>query len=167
MQVEVLAPEYDGLSEEDFAMLQGIYALMKFDTMEEAAEAAGVSWRTLYRWKKTARWQELRNKAQNEIVTDARGQLVGMVNAAVRKLRKLQEDSSGKGAPTEAAIAWGVLDRVGVEVQAQQAEGVRRILTRVPREVAPPTPVVQQGNEQPASIDEERPVVRIVSKRLT
>jgi len=107
--------------------------------MPEAAIRAGVSERTLYRWKLTPEWRETLARAQAEVIGGARLRLIGMVSKALRKLDALVDDSSGKGAPTEASIAWGILDRVGVEVQQQQAEGVRRILTRVPRDgIAPP-----------------------------
>jgi len=164
MRSELMPDGFDPLSIETSQMEQAVLLLLQGRTMRQVAAELQVNESTIYRWKNRPEWREVVARAQAEIIGGARMRLIGMVHKALNKLDGLVEDSSGKGAPTEASIAWGILDRVGVEVQQQQAEGIRRILTRVPRELAAqprPAPIVP---EEPPQEPQERPSIRIVTR---
>lgn len=169
MQADLMPDGFSIDALDDSLMQQAAIMLLAGDRHDAVAEALGIDRRTLFRWKNRPEWRDIFAKAQAEVIGSARVRLIGLVHKSIDKLDKLLDDSSGKGAPTEASIAWGVLDRVGVEVQAQQAEGVRRILTRVPRDI----PAVSTAGPAPSEAvpevgtasSEDRPAIHIVSNR--
>jgi hypothetical protein len=170
MQAEVIA----GIAGQDtepvgdlFAMQLAAYGLMQGDTTEEAAIRAGVSERTVFRWKRRPEFRELLATYQAEALGEARRRLVGLTRKAVDTIDKVLADASVKGAPTQLAAALGVLDRAGVEITATQAEGIRRIVSRMPERDREQLTITNDAAAVSAQVAEAAPPrqpVRIVTR---
>jgi hypothetical protein len=85
----------------------------------------------------------------------------------VDTIDKVLADASVKGAPTQLAAALGVLDRAGVEITATQAEGIRRIVSRMPERDREQLTITNSAPVAPPPVSEVNPPrqpVRIVAR---
>ena len=88
---------------------QGMLALLRGATMEDAAKAVGVSTVTLWRWNQQPEFQARLRQARRELVQGALGELQHLTVEAVQALRR----NLTSGDPSvEVRAALGVLDRV-------------------------------------------------------
>ena len=91
---------------------KAVEALAEGGTYASAAEAAGVSERSLFEWRRKAAFVEAVRVAQDELFAEARGELRSASADAVRTLREVMGDAE---APATARVraALGVLGVVG------------------------------------------------------
>ena len=164
MEVEVIPGEFASADPRTTAMRQVAYGLMAGRTAEEAAQLGGVCRATVFNWKRDPQFREIMQAAQAQVLQDARTRLVTLTTEAAETVAALMKDASVKGAPTQLAAAIAVFDRAGVEITATQAEGVRRIVSRLPEkqaaQVIAPTPPVAEAQSPPATA--QRQPIQIV-----
>ena len=87
---------------------QGMLALLRGATIEDAAKAVGVSTVTLWRWNRQPDFQARLRQARRELVQGALGEFQHLTVAAVQAL----ERNLTSGDPSvEVRAALGVLDR--------------------------------------------------------
>ena len=69
-------------------------ALARGDTFDQAAEAAGVNRRTVYRWRKNPRFAAKVRQIRDEMVSEAAGRLAATITAGINALVKLLDDEN-------------------------------------------------------------------------
>jgi hypothetical protein len=101
--------------------------------MAGACRYAGISRTTGYEWQELPQVQREIARYAGIAVDHARRMVVGQVREAVRTVRRLMRDASGKGAPTQLAAAKLILDynNMGVIPVGNQQT---RIVSRIPRD---------------------------------
>lgn len=98
-----------------------IAALMRGETHEDAAREAGVSARTLYRWRAEDAAFAAEFKRRTDAITDhVQRQLKALSTKALRTLDKVMSDTDDEGtpvnpAPARVAAAKEILSRVAPE----------------------------------------------------
>ena len=103
---------------------QGVLALLREATAEDAAKAVGVSKVTLWRWSRQPEFQARVRQARRQVAEAALGELQQVTIEAVRALRR----NLTSGVPSvEVRAALGVLDRVSkaTDVLDQEARVTR------------------------------------------
>lgn len=164
MSVEVIGAEESAYTLEEMQYRQACFLLLEGRTHSEVADQLGIDRATLFRWKHRAEFQATFAAMQADVLKEARTQLVVLTQEAIKTVRRVMRDASTKGAPTELQAALAVLDRAGVEVTMKQAEGVRRIVTRMPERSAAPEGVAPAEELAANTEAVERPAVRIVRR---
>src|SRR6185437_14387425 len=101
---------------------EAIAALLSHRSIEEAARAAGVGYKTLLRWLEISEFQEAYRKARCEAVQQAVARLQQATGAASLTLLKLMTDPNMPGAVRLRAAAY-VFDYAikGIEVDDIEA----------------------------------------------
>lgn len=94
------------LSPNEYKALQ---ALLTHPSKTEAAEAAGVSLRTLQRYLADEQFQAAYREAFQELVTDATRQVQQSLSPAIRALRSIVEDD-GENASARISAARALLE---------------------------------------------------------
>jgi dihydroneopterin aldolase len=152
MQVEIIGPEKaDELQES--ALVLSAMKMASGGRIGDVAREIGVNETTVYRWRKTEDWQRAYKAAQAEIINRARSRLVALTETALNRIEDhLREDDPDRSRKMAAQVdtAWKVLKHAGVEVEVQQQEAPRRIVTRLPQATvtaAPVEPVVTVEEE--------------------
>ena len=105
---------------EKLTRLQGkaVSALLSYPTIPEAAEAAGVSPRTLRRWLKLPSFRDAFIEARRGVVSRAIGQVQGAMNIAVNSLVEVASNPENPPA-SRVAASRAILDLglKGIEVE--------------------------------------------------
>lgn len=86
--------------------MKAVEALLQAETIRHAAEMAGISERTLYRWLKDPRWEHFQAEygdARRQATRHAVGRLQAASSDAVTILRRIMFDESQQGAARVAA----------------------------------------------------------------
>src|SRR2546423_9657819 len=113
-----LAPAENPISITSNRQEKAIIALLNEPTMKEAAEAAGVSEVTLWRWLQTAGFRAAYIEARRLVVQQAIARTQAATSEAVSTLREVMNDQSAKGSERIAA-AKAILDYAmkGIELE--------------------------------------------------
>jgi hypothetical protein len=98
-----------------------------------AAQRAGVGRTTAHEWLKDPRVTQLIDSYRHEARNRARGELSGLVRSAVRTYKRILQDASAKGAPTQLSAAKDILLWAGIDQTEVDTNQERRVLTYVPR----------------------------------
>lgn len=161
MQAEIIDPgdSNRASSDEEYSAMDLLYlramgAMLEGKDADDVAATVGYSDRQIRNWKKTERWRELWNQVAGHQVGLIRAQVIGLGGKSVKMLRSLLEDSSAKGAPTQAYVAFGILDRIRHVVPTEDDAQIRRIISRVPRSAHTPAIPAEEADTPPAAPSE-------------
>lgn len=89
---------------------RAIEALMEHRTAQEAARAAQISTKTLYRWLSETPFKRAILEAENDLITNTTRRLLALSNGAVDALESLLIDPAQAGAANRRMAAASILD---------------------------------------------------------
>ena len=100
---------------------EAIVALLSQRNIEEAAKAANVAPRTLYRWMKDAEFQSAYREAKRAAFSQSIARLHQMSSAAVSTLAKIMVDTNAP-ASTRVRAADSILDHTSKAIEIEDIE---------------------------------------------